>query len=118
VGTALASVGVTADITWYVYTDSTKGQFWSWIGITGTSCIAVGAAMLAIGFFMQSDKETGTPELSTVEGEEPKVHQERIGYRLSGRAKARPHNAHISDQDVAFDVTDDADLADENSRIE
>jgi hypothetical protein len=117
-GAALFTVGATVDITWYVRTDGTKTPFWSWIGILGTLCIAVGAVMLAIGFFLRTDKKPEDPALDASASGQAEVRQERIGYRVSGRAKARPHNSHIRNQDVAFDVRDDGEVADTDTHIE
>ena len=64
--------------------------------------------------------EEGTkpdPEVAAESVREAGVARERVGYRVSGRGKARPVRAHIRNQDVAFDVRDDGEVDDTDSDI-
>lgn len=117
-GVAFFPIGATIDVTWYVYTYGTKTSFWTWIGIFGTFCAVAGLVMLMLGFFLRSDEKVNTSDPVAEEGQDRKIRQERIGYRLSGNAKSRSHNAHISHMDVAFDVRDNAEQTDTDTRIE
>jgi hypothetical protein len=57
------------------------------------------------------------PELVGTLGSDAETPRERIGYRVSGRGKARPVRSHIRNQDVAFDIRDDGRVDDTDSDI-
>jgi hypothetical protein len=118
-GGPVFGAGVLAVVGWYIYVkqDTSKPSFWSWLGIVSVVCIAAGSAFLIFGFFMKESKMSSDSEQSKpAEGSSPA--RERIGYRLSGRSKSKIRNAHIRNQDVAFDVSDDATLEDKDTVIE
>jgi hypothetical protein len=120
VGGAIFAAGVLVAISWFIYVQGALGtSFWAWPGSVGIAGTVVGLALLALGFFKPTEEKmsSGTEQSNSEEGNNASV-KERVGYRLSGRAKSKTRNAHIRNQDVAFDVGDDAILDDEGTRIE
>ena len=120
-GTAIFGAGVLVAFGWLIYVQQEvpKPSFWSWPGVVGIAATAVGFVLLAFGFFKPKEREmpSGTEQSKQSEDSAEPI-QERIGYRLSDRAKSKTRNAHIRNQDVAFDVRDDATLDDEGTKIE
>ena len=122
VGTAIFGAGVLVSFGWFTYVrqEAPEPSFWSWPGIVGMVATAVGLALLAFGFFKPKEREMSSDSAQPKPSEdsaEPPL-RERIGYRLSDRAKSKTRNANIRNQDVAFDVRDDATLDDEGTKIE
>jgi hypothetical protein len=120
VGGAIFAAGVLVAFSWFIYVHEALGaSFWAWPGSVGVAGTGVGFALLVFGFFKPTEEKmsSGT-EQSNSEEENSAPVGERIGYRLSGRAKSKTRNAYIRNQDVAFDVSDDATLDDEGTTIE
>jgi hypothetical protein len=111
-----------------------RTTWWVWLGVAGAAIFFV----VALYFFVvpllgKRSRSTGKPVATqapaTQEGIKPdhemgdapvseaEAARERIGYRVSGRGKARPVRAHIRNQDVAFDVRDDGEVDDIDSTI-
>lgn len=119
VGEAIFGAGVIDAVSWFIYVkqDASKSSFWTWPGIVGAACIVAGLAFLVFGFFMK-EGEMSSDVKQSKPMEDNGLMRERIGYRLRGNSSSRIWNAHIRNQDVAFDVSDDATLEDKDTVIE
>lgn len=83
--------------------------FFSLLGILALAVTALGFLLLIVGFFIRDRGEKPTPR-SSGDSAEGTGSSQRIGYKIHGRGQVKSRNARIRNQDVAFDVGDDADL--------
>lgn len=82
----MLGVGALLAISWFIYTQQSKGNFWMWPGISGVVVSSVGIAMLIFGFLMPEDEASvqqrqrgGRQSVNLQAGRDIKLRDDRSG---------------------------------------